>query len=390
MTRALLPLLAITFVDVLGFTMLIPILPYYAEHFGASPTVVGAIYATVAFFALVASPLWGALSDRVGRKGVLIGSQCAALLGYGLLASGTALWMVFVARAVEGLGSGGLGVTQAYATDVTAPENRARAFGLIGAALGLGFLFGPALAGTLVRFGYHVPFAVATGLELLTVLMTIVLLPESKGTVQGAPTFAEVRASLGSPVLGRLLLTQFVFWFAFTSWVTVFALFAERVLGFGASQTSYVFIVSSIVGIVVQAGLIGRLVDRFGEGLIAVAGLVCGIAAYTGVGFVTTAAVLYVFVVAWAFANALIRPALDTLISEAAPPGQRGTILSINDSLHNVAFLFAPFVSTAVLRLNPHGVGVVPALSSIVALLLGYRLFTAPRATAAAAVPEAA
>lgn len=385
MPRALLPLLAITFVDVLGFTLLIPLLPFYAEHFGASPTTVGAIYATVAACSLVSSPFWGRLSDRIGRKGVLMAAQIAAFLGFVLLTAGGALWTVFLARAVEGLGGGGLGVTQAYVTDVTTPQQRARAFGLVGATFGLGFLIGPAMAGVLVRFGYRVPFAVAAALALLTVVMTQTLLPESKGTVQAAPSLAAIGTSLRSPRLGRLLLTQFAFAITFTSWVTVFALFAERVLGFGPTQTANVFIVSSIVGIVVQAGLIGRLVDRYGEGRIAIAGLACAIAAYAGVGFVRTPAALFAFVIVWSASGALIRPALGALVSDATPADQRGTILSINDSLNNTAFVIAPFVSTFALGVSPHLTGIVPALFAVVALLLGYRVFTAPRVAIAEA-----
>jgi MFS family permease len=373
------PLLAITFVDVLGFTILIPILPFYAEHFGASPTIVGAIYATVAVCSLLSSPFWGRLSDRIGRKGVLIAAQVACLFGFSLLAAGTALWTVFAARAIEGLGGGGLGVTQAYVTDVTTPAYRARAFGLVGATFGLAFLIGPALAGVLVRFGYAVPFAVAAGLAALTIVLTIVLLPESKGAVKTAPTLGEIRTSLRSPVLGRLILTQFAFAIAFTSWVTVFALYVERVFGFGPTQTANMFIVSAIVSIVVQVALIGRLVDRFGEGRIAVAGLLCAVAAYGGVGFATATPALFAFVVLWSLSSALIRPALGALISDAAPAGQRGTILSVNDSLNNLAFLMAPFISTAVLQLNPHFTGVVPAAFACVAIAIGYRMFTAPR-----------
>ncbi|HYW53188.1 MAG TPA: MFS transporter [Dongiaceae bacterium] len=382
MPRALVPLLAITFVDVLGFTILIPILPFYAEHFGASPTTVGAIYSTVAVASLLSSPFWGRLSDRIGRKGVLIAAQVAGLLGFSLLAAGTALWTVFVSRAIEGLGGGGLGVTQAYVTDVTTPANRARAFGLIGATLGAGFLIGPALAGVLVRFGYRVPFAVAAGLQLITVLLTLLLLPESKGAVKTAPALAEIRASLRSPLLGRLLLTQFTFWFSFTSWVTVFALFTERVLGYGPAQTSYLFIVSSVVTIVVQAGLIGRLVDRYGEGRIAVAGLCCAVAAYGTVFFVRTTPALYAWVVLWALSSALLRPALGALIAEAAPAGQRGTILSVNDSLNGVAFLIAPLAATAVIRINAHLVGIIPVVFVCIALTVGYRVFAAPRIVA--------
>jgi len=376
--RALLPLLAITFVDVLGFTLLIPILPFYAEHFGANPTTVGAIYSTVALCSLISSPFWGNLSDRIGRKGVLIAAQVFAFLGFTLLASGTALWTVFAARAIEGLGGGGLGITQAYVTDVTTPQQRARAFGLIGATFGLGFLIGPALAGVLVRFGYHVPFAVAAGLALLTIVMTLTLLPESKGAVKTAPTFTEIRSSLRSPLLGRLILTQFAFAIAFTSWVTVFALWAERVLGFGPQQTAFVFIVSSIVGIVMQVGFIGPLVDRFGEGRIALAGLFCALVAYAGVGFVTAPLAVYAFIVLWSMAGALIRPSLGTLISGAAPPDQRGTILSVNDSLNNLAFFLSPFVSTTVLRVNPHLTGIVPAAFTCVALGIGFRVMIGP------------
>ena len=385
MPRALIPLLAITFVDLLGFTILIPILPFYAEHFGAKPTTIGAIYATVAVCSLVSSPLWGRLSDSVGRKGVLIAAQVASLLGYALLASSSALWMVFVARAIEGLGGGGLGVTQAYVTDVTTPENRARAFGLVGATFALGFLIGPALAAVLVHFGYAVPFWVAAGLALFTVVLTIVLLPESRGAVKTAPTLAEIRLSLSSPVLGRLILTQFAFALAFTSWVTVFALFAERVVGFDAQRTTSLFVISSVVGIIVQAGLIGRLVDRYGEGRLAIAGLLCAVLAYAGVGFVTNIAMLFGFVVLWSLSGALVRPPLGALISTAAPADQRGTILSVNDSLNNVAFIVSPFISTTVLGLNPHLTGIVPALLSCVALLIGYRLFATRRTASTAA-----
>jgi MFS transporter, DHA1 family, tetracycline resistance protein len=376
--RALFPLLAITFVDILGFTILIPILPFYAEHFGATPPTVGAIYATVAFCSLVSSPFWGRLSDKVGRKGVLLAAQIAGFVGFTLLASGTALWTIFLARAVEGLGGGGLGVTQAYVTDVTTPENRARAFGLIGATFGLGFLIGPASAGILIRFGYQVPFWVAAALALLTVVLTFTLLPESKGPVSAAPTLAAIRGSLASPVLGRLILTQFAFAITFTSWVSVFALFAERVLHFGPSQTAWIFIVSSIVGIIVQAGLIGRLVDRYGEGRVAIAGFLFAIVAYAGVGLVTTPLALVVFIVLWSLSGALIRPTLGALISQATPADQRGTILSINDSLNNVAFVLAPFVSTSVPVLNPHLSGIVPTVFACLALALGYRLFSKP------------
>ena len=384
MSRALVPLLAITFVDVLGFTILIPILPFYAEHFGASPRTIGALYATVGLCSLVSSPLWGRLSDRIGRKGVLLAAQIAGFAGFSLLAASGTLEMVFLARAIEGLGGGGLGVTQAYVTDVTTPANRARAFGMLGATFGLGFLIGPALAAVLVPFGYRVPFAVAAALALLTCVLTVFLLPESRGPVLAAPSLAAIRDSLTSPRLGRLILTQFFFAITFTAWVSVFALFAERVLGFGAQQTTSIFVISAVVGIIIQAGLIGRLVDRFGEGRIAVTGLTCAFAAYAGIGFVHTPLALYAFVVLWSCSGALIRPSLGSLISAAAPEDQRGTILSVNDALGNVAFVVAPFISTSVLTVNPAWSGAVSAVFAAAAIICGAPLLLAKHVRSAA------
>ncbi len=288
MNKALIPILGITLVDVLGFTMLIPILPYYAEHYGASPLAVGLIYSTVAACALVASPLWGRLSDRIGRKGVLLVAQIASAIGFTLLGIGGALWVIYLARAIEGLGGGGLGVTQAYVSDVTTPEERARAFGLVGATFGIGFLIGPALTGVLVQFGYAVPLFFAAALAITTVCLTLFLLPESHKPVGSMVSFATIITALRAPNLGTLLLAQFAFSFAFYAWISIFALFVERVLGFGPSQSSFIFVASAIIGIVVQAFLIGKLVDRFGEGRIAIAGLLCAVAAYACIPSVTS------------------------------------------------------------------------------------------------------
>jgi MFS family permease len=372
--RALLPILAITFVDILGFTLLIPLLPFYATKLGASPVTVGAIYATVAVCSLISSPFWGRLSDRIGRKGVLLAAQVAALIGFILLSVSDTLWMIFVARAIEGLGGGGLGITQAYVTDVTAPEQRARAFGLVGATFGLGFLIGPVTAGLLVRFGYHVPFTAAAALEVLTIVLTLTLLPESRGAVPVLPPLRDIRRSLTTPPLGRLVLTQFAFSIAFTSWIGGFALYASRVFGFGPERTSTIYLVTAVVGIVVQATMIGRLVARFGEGRVALMGFACAIVAYGAVGFVGSVVLLYPFVVLWSLSSALIRPTLGTLIADAAPADQRGTILSVNDSLSNVAFIVGPLIATRVLMAAPHLTGIVPTFFSAVALVLALGL----------------
>jgi DHA1 family tetracycline resistance protein-like MFS transporter len=383
--KALIPILAITAVDVLGFTILIPLLPFYAEKYGATPFIIGAIYATVALFSLVSSPFWGRISDKIGRKGVLLVSQIAAFIAFVLLGIGGSLTIIFIARAIEGIGGGTIGVTQAYVADVTDPKDRAKAFGLVGATFGFGFLIGPALAGYLVRFGYPVPLFTAAGLALVTVFLTIFLLPESKQPVAAAPSIAQIVASLRMADLGTLLRSQFFFSLAFAMWVSVFALFAERALNFNASQTSTIFVVSAVVGIVVQAGLIGRLVERFGEGRLAMTGFASLALGYGSVFFVHTLAALLVIVFFWSLGGALLRPTMSSLISQNAPADQRGTILGVNDSLGNVAFVISPFISTKILSLDANWVGFAPAIMALIGLAIGYRLFMRPKSLEAVA-----
>ena len=385
MPKALIPILAITAVDVLGFTILIPLLPFYAEKYGATPFIIGAIYATVALFSLVSSPFWGRISDKIGRKGVLLVSQIAAFIAFVLLGIGGSLTIIFIARAIEGIGGGTIGVTQAYVADVTEPKDRAKAFGLVGATFGFGFLIGPALAGYLVRFGYPVPLFTAAGLALVTIFLTIFLLPESKQPVATAPSIAQIVASLRMADLGTLLRSQFCFSLAFAMWVSVFALFAERALNYNASQTSTIFVVSAVVGIVVQAGLIGRLVDRFGEGRLAMTGFASLALGYGSVFFVHSLAALLVIVFFWSLGGALLRPTMSSLISQNAPADQRGTILGVNDSLGNVAFVISPFISTKILTLDANWVGFAPAIMALVGLAIGYRLFMRPKSLEAVA-----
>ncbi|MGP6159741.1 MAG: MFS transporter, partial [Vulcanimicrobiaceae bacterium] len=187
MFARLLPILGITFIDILGFSILIPILPYYVRHFGASYVVVGLLFSTFAFCQFVGGPVWGNLSDRIGRKRVLIVSQLGASVGWAMLAFAPSLPWVFAARVIEGFSGGNLSVTQAYVADRVEPGERARAFAFIGAAFSAGLVLGPLFGGLLFdRFGYRMPFLLATAMQLVTLLVTILFLPENVAAEGGS------------------------------------------------------------------------------------------------------------------------------------------------------------------------------------------------------------
>jgi MFS family permease len=370
-TTKLFPILAITFVDVLGFTLLIPLLPYYAEHYGAKPYVVGAIVATVAVFGFLAAPMWGRISDRAGRRVVLIAAQSISVLSYLLLGIGGSLTMIFVARAIEGIAGATMGVTGSYVADLTEPKDRPRAFGLMGATFGLGFLFGPVIGGLLVRYGYPVPFFTAAALQVVTIVLTVAILPESHQPPEHPPTLRDIAASLAVPALRSLLLQVLFFALFFTMWVTVFALFSERVLGFGPSQTSLLYAAFAVIGVCVQLFLIGRLNDRFGPRNVLLTGLSLGVIAMAYVGFVHDLPTFFVTLVLWALANSFVRPTLGALVSDYAPPDRRGTIMGVNDSLNSFAFIIGPLVSTSILSVNVHYVGILPVACGLVAIAIG-------------------
>src|SRR2546430_1946456 len=175
----LLPIFLIVIVDVLGLTIILPLLPFYAESLGASPRVVGLLVSAYAICQFFAGPPLGHLSDRVGRRPVLLVSQIGTCIGFLILAFANSLWLVFLARIIDGLTAGNLTVAQAYISDVTEPQHRAKAFGIIGVAFGLGFLVGPAITGFLADFGNQYPILAAAGLSFTSIMATYFLLPST-------------------------------------------------------------------------------------------------------------------------------------------------------------------------------------------------------------------
>jgi len=346
----------IVLVDVLGLTIILPLLPFYAESLGATPAVVGMLVSTYALCQLIAGPPLGHLSDRVGRRPVLLVSQIGTCAGFLILASATSLWMVFLARVIDGLTAGNLTVAQAYISDVTEPENRAKSFGMIGIAFGLGFLVGPAVSGYLAQFSNVYPILAAAGLSFTSIMCTYFLLPPV--TPHPAPEAEQGPASRPAAYiesfkdtqLGPMLWQFFAFTLAFSTLYSGFALFAERRfthngMPFGPKEVGYVFAFSGLIGALIQGGGMGSLVKRFGESRLVQMGF-----ATMALGFalLSEAAQLLYLLIAIAFltfGSAILRPSLTSLITTRAARHQQGMVIGLMQSLMSVAQIVAPIVA---------------------------------------------
>jgi DHA1 family tetracycline resistance protein-like MFS transporter len=348
-------LFLIVVVDLVGFGLVIPLLPFYAVRFGASPQAVTALLAVYSLMALLSAPLWGRLSDRIGRRPVLMSSLAAGALAYIWMGAADALWMLFAARGLAGLCAGNIAAAQAYVADVTTLENRAKGMGLIGAAFGLGFIIGPALGGLLAgddpaSADLATPALLAAGLSGMALLGVTFLLAESRPAsarqdIPARSRRAAIFSALRRPVLSRLLLIFFLVILAFSGMESTFAMWAMRQFGWGPSQVAYVFAFVGVLSAILQGGLIGRLSRRFGEERLLLAGL-----ALIGLGLLALPAARWLSLLAFVLAAlavgmGLVQPSLNSLISRRAGREQQGEVLGVSQSVGSLARVLGPLAA---------------------------------------------
>jgi MFS family permease len=408
----LLPIFLVVLVDVLGFTIVYPLLPFYAEKFGASPLVATTLVSVYALCSLVSTPVIGRLSDQFGRRRLLLLSQAGTCAGFLVLARTEFLWMVFLGRILDGITAGNLSIAQAYISDHTRPENRAKAFGMIGIAFGIGFFFGPAMAGWLVQYGQHVPFLVAACLSAGSMICTYTLLepgtpgsrdphsPVPQATASGPggkrPGLFDLEVYLAyfrRPGLGALYLQFCCFSFAFSAFMSGFALFAERRftrsdgLPWTAHEVGFLFAFSGFLGIILQGGILGRLVKRFGEAKVVLAGFAAAVAAYVVLGFAETLVVLLVVSALSAFGNGVLRPVITSQITQQVGRHEQGVAIGISGSLSSLTMTLAPPIGGILID---HGWLVAWALVPATAALLGLIVALANRSKIVSVAPAVA
>ena len=378
-------LFLIVFIDLVGFGLVIPLLPFYAVRFSASPQEVTALVAVYSLLQFLTAPLWGRLSDQVGRRPVLLLSLIASALAYLWLGRATALWMLFAARGFAGACAGNIATAQAYIADVTKPEERARGMGLIGAAFGLGFMIGPAIGGLLagtdpITADLETPAWVAAGLSLLAFLGVALLLPESLPADRrdGRASRGRVGALLSAlrrPILSRLILIFFLAILAVAGMQSVFAIWAMPQLGWGPRQVGYVFAYVGLISAALQGGLIGRLTRHFGEERLLVCGLALLGAGLLFLPFARDVPVLVVVLTGLALGGGLMQPTLSSLISQQAGGEERGEVMGVSQSTASLSRVLGPFAAglcfAAFGRNSPYFAGA--ALTGI-ALLLALKL----------------
>lgn len=363
-TRSPLALIFLTiFIDMVGFGIMIPVLPVYAEgtKFNATPLQLGFLVGIYSLLQLICGPIFGKISDRVGRKPVLVFSILGTAIGFVILGAANTLWMLFLGRIIDGASGGNIATAQACIADVTPPEHRAKSMGLIGVAFGLGFIIGPALGGWLGHaYGVAVPFYFAAGLALMNMLLVLAFLPETHGPEHRVQ--AHEKASLGEVFEGGQghMIAMLIFAYlasiaGFSMMTALFALFCEHRLGLNIAHSSYVLAYVGVIGVLVQGGLIRRLLKRPIEKQLALVG--AGILAVSMLAFARTQTVAGLLVVCAGIAvgNGFVTPVLNGLASKHTTRRAQGRVLGLMQSAGSLGRFLGPMLAFYLLTFDASG-----------------------------------
>ena len=348
--KPLFSVILVVFIDLLGFSLILPLLPYYAATFGANDFVTGLLVASYAVAQLIGAPLLGRLSDRFGRRPILLVSVLGTFLGFLLLGFANALWMLFFSRIIDGLTGGNLSIAQAYITDVTDAKSRAQGLGLIGAAFGIGFIIGPVAGGLLSQWGYAAPAFAAAGLACVNLVLIYAWLPESLTAERRAQmpdqrpavTLSALLAALQRPFSGALLITRFFFGLAFAMFQTIFALYALNKFNLSVFDTSLILTYVGVLAVITQGFLIGRIVKLVREDVLIVGSVGLMAVSLLGWALAPSVPVLLVILIPTALSGGILGTLLSSTLTKAVAPHEIGGILGLSASVESSTRILAP------------------------------------------------
>ena len=364
LTRPLMIVFLTIFIDLVGFGIVIPLLPFFAEEFNASPVDVGILVSSYSFMQFVFAPVWGNLSDRCGRRPILFFTILGSSVGYLMIGLAGSLMVIYAGRILAGVTGGNLSTAQAYIADVTSRENRARGMGLFGMAFGLGFILGPALAGILSKFGMRVPFLFAAGLSLVNAILLYFILPESRRfephdpAVEKKSRWTELAGVFANRRFTLVTIEYFLLVMAFSFMTTAFAYYTMFKFGYGAVGTGYLLAYVGVLAAVMQGLIFARLASRFGEPKLIIAGSLILVASLILVPFISENSggllILLLGIAGFAVGNSIASPGLTSLASKTTDELQQGKSLGVLQSAASLARVIGP-LATGVLLNNAVG-----------------------------------
>ena len=353
-----LPILFLTvFIDMVGFGIVVPVLPLYTERFGASPFTTGLLLAVYSGMGFIFSPVVGALSDRIGRRSILLLSTIGQATGFFIMGAATTLLWLFIARTIDGIFGANVSATQAYVADVTPPQDRSRALGLLGAAFGLGFICGPMLGGVLSLISLSAPFYFAGALAAANAVLIFFILPESLPLENRSGLNRETFVTLFREGRGRVIVPLMAAYFfimaGFSIMTAFFAIFTEDRFGYNASANGYIFAGVGVISVIVQGAMIGRLIKNFTEKGIALTGVALLACSLFALPLVQTLTTLLLVSTGIAVGNSFINPTMNGLVSRSVNKYWQGRVLGLMQACASLGRFFGPLIGGWFLVFNP-------------------------------------
>ena len=377
MRKKFIILFMIVLADMIGFGLILPLLPYYAKEFGASEFIIGMLTAIYPLGQFFAAPIVGRLSDKYGRKPLLLFSVAGTFLSLLLLGFARSILVLFIARLTDGLTGGNITVAQSYISDITTSKNRSKGLGMIGAAFGIGFVFGPVLGGLLSNISYSLPAFIAAGISFINLMLIIFKLPESldkneaKARKRVPINLDALKKELKKPIIGPLLLTRLLYSFAFSMFQTTFALYSINKFNYDASQTGLILTYVGIIIVIVQGFLVGKISQKFKDQNILLTTLMIMTPSLVLWGFAPNLTFLLLILIPISFAGGVFNVTINSFLTKLVKREDIGGTLGLSNSLESLSRIFAPLLGGLLIEISgAYLPGLVGGIIVLVSLML--------------------